>query len=821
MPGPGALHRRRRRASPKLARDRAQDVDDARRQPRALLRRPRRVRQRAPGARPRDPRRGARVRRQRDQRVRCRPRARRSTASARMLGRRASTARPSTRSTESANALGAVVDERDGRVDVGDDDELAAGALRSRPNGSRPPTPKLGKADRRRAQAHRAARARPARGVAPARGAAARRRRVGRTVGSSRRLRIAPVVGRRHARRPCCSTQRPGHRGVGNPRRQAAVAFTRASTRRRRTWGDGDEDDEPETGRGYAPLQTPSSFDWREQGMLYVGNDLPDPRRAAEPWLEQAGDRLCELVERGGRACARAVHVARQRRAVRRTAARAHGARRARAGRRRRRPAHPFVRRRRVVGARRHPFVLGRHRRARRLVRARRDRPHPVPVARRPVARGAPSARRSAAGSNAFAAVDLPAAALVLAQGAGRLIRRRDDRGVVARSSTRGSRRRPTGAAARAMPPFSRSIDLDEACAFLRDATAVPSSVPAGAPIPDLVEVRRTRSRAPVRRRRGGPLPRRQRLHDGVPARRTRRAREADGPGVGCARLCGPREDKRTVRAHDDRPCAAAVGSHAALPLARRSHVQQRARRGVRRASTGSSRCTTSTTSARPSRAPVTDADVAALDAVIAETNQLSDELRVDPRVPLRAHHDRQPQRPRRRAQHRAADAHRAARAVDEAPRLVARGARRRRLRRAQQHRGRARVRAAQGGRGRRAADGRARGVAGGRARGVGFARVAAAARRRVVAADGRRATATPTADGRRARARDAPRRRRRARPRTKASSRRGRRSRCRSRPRSTAPRARPACSTGGAASTTTSSPRCATTTSTAPRSTR
>ena len=43
----------------------------------------------------------------------------------------------------------------------------------------------------------------------------------------------------------------------------------------------------------------------------------------------------------------------------------------------------------------------------------------------------------------------------------------------------------------------------------------------------------------------------------------------------------------------------------------------------------------------------------------------------------------------------------------------------------------------------------------------------------------------------------------------------------CRSPPRSTAPRARSACSTGAAASPTTSNPRCAPTTSTARRSTR
>ena len=56
-------------------------------------------------------------------------------------------------------------------------------------------------------------------------------------------------------------------------------------------------------GRGYVALQTPSSFDWKEQGLLYVGKDLPDPGRANDAWIEQAGERLCRLVNAaGGRA---------------------------------------------------------------------------------------------------------------------------------------------------------------------------------------------------------------------------------------------------------------------------------------------------------------------------------------------------------------------------------------------------------------------------------------------------------------------------------------------------------------------------------------
>ena len=110
-------------------------------------------------------------------------------------------------------------------------------------------------------------------------------------------------------------------------------------------------------------------------------------------------------------------------------------------------------------------------------MRARRDRPHPVPVARaiRCTRRGASAPRRS--GSTRSRAVDLPAAALVLAQGAGRLIRTRNDRGVVAVLDSRLANRDYRTQLLTAMPPFRRSVDLDEACDFLKDAARrVPKS---------------------------------------------------------------------------------------------------------------------------------------------------------------------------------------------------------------------------------------------------------------------------------------------------------------------------------------------------------
>ena len=73
-----------------------------------------------------------------------------------------------------------------------------------------------------------------------------------------------------------------------------------------------------------------------------------------------------------------------------------------------------------------------------------------------------------AAGTSGFEEVDIPATATLLAQGAGRLLRRVDDVGVVAvmdsRLATRGYRR-PILAT---LPPFRRTIDPDEVEDFLR-----------------------------------------------------------------------------------------------------------------------------------------------------------------------------------------------------------------------------------------------------------------------------------------------------------------------------------------------------------------
>ena len=195
-----------------------------------------------------------------------------------------------------------------------------------------------------------------------------------------------------------------GDRGVGDTRRRASVHRARdpdgthanaqpGHVGRSRRRGHGGP---PNAGRGYVALQTASSFDWRSQGILYVAKDLPDPSRARDEWADEAGCAHLRARQRVGRPRARAVHVARQRQAVRRGAPRTNRPRHPRTGRAGSagRLIEAFVDDEAsvLVGT---PIVLGRHRRGRRGVRARRDRSHPVPGAGRALARGAAHTRRA------------------------------------------------------------------------------------------------------------------------------------------------------------------------------------------------------------------------------------------------------------------------------------------------------------------------------------------------------------------------------------------------------------------------------------------
>jgi ATP-dependent DNA helicase DinG len=81
-------------------------------------------------------------------------------------------------------------------------------------------------------------------------------------------------------------------------------------------------------------------------------------------------------------------------------------------------------------------------------------------------------ARRDRAGGRAFSVVDLPRAATLLAQGAGRLIRTADDRGVVAVLDPRLATAGYSAVLLAALPPMRRTIELGEVEDFLRQILA-------------------------------------------------------------------------------------------------------------------------------------------------------------------------------------------------------------------------------------------------------------------------------------------------------------------------------------------------------------
>jgi ATP-dependent DNA helicase DinG len=75
-------------------------------------------------------------------------------------------------------------------------------------------------------------------------------------------------------------------------------------------------------------------------------------------------------------------------------------------------------------------------------------------------------ARRERAGPAAFAVVDVPHAAVRLAQGAGRLIRTATDRGVVAVLDPRLAESSYRAAILAALPPMRRTRDREDVTAF-------------------------------------------------------------------------------------------------------------------------------------------------------------------------------------------------------------------------------------------------------------------------------------------------------------------------------------------------------------------
>jgi len=85
-------------------------------------------------------------------------------------------------------------------------------------------------------------------------------------------------------------------------------------------------------------------------------------------------------------------------------------------------------------------------------------------------------ARRDRAGGRAFSLVDLPRAATLLAQGAGRLIRNAEDRGVVAVLDPRLATASYRGVLLSTLPPMRRTVDRTEVESFLRRALEQPAA---------------------------------------------------------------------------------------------------------------------------------------------------------------------------------------------------------------------------------------------------------------------------------------------------------------------------------------------------------
>ncbi len=231
------------------------------------------------------------------------------------------------------------------------------------------------------------------------------------------------------------------------------------------------EDDEEveRPGLGYVDLEVESPFDFREQAMLYVPRHLPEPKDPK--WAEAATAETARLADAAG---GRALVLCTSRAAVDRMAAAL-----------RSETDHPVL----VQGESAKGVLLARFAEDEHscLVATRSfwtgvDIPGPscvlVVLDRLPFARPddpLAQARREQAerhGGSGFGDVDLPAAALVLAQGAGRLIRSRADRGVVAvldrRLATAGYR----NALLDALPPMRRVVDPEVVAEFLATCTA-------------------------------------------------------------------------------------------------------------------------------------------------------------------------------------------------------------------------------------------------------------------------------------------------------------------------------------------------------------
>jgi len=235
--------------------------------------------------------------------------------------------------------------------------------------------------------------------------------------------------------------------------------------------GDDDDDEDPvaEAVEGAAPyreLRLGSPFDHREHALLYCAAGLPDPRQMPKSFDDAAVDELAGLMEAaGGRTLALFTSHRMLRLAADTLRDRFPWALHVQDG-----PPQPgLIERFRddeqscllaTMGYWQGVDVPGRS-----LSLVVIDR-LPFPSPKDPLL----DARREAArraGLDSFQAVDLPLAATLLAQGAGRLVRSATDRGVVAVLDRRLARSGYRNALLDSLPPMRRTIDGAEVRAYL------------------------------------------------------------------------------------------------------------------------------------------------------------------------------------------------------------------------------------------------------------------------------------------------------------------------------------------------------------------
>ena len=239
-----------------------------------------------------------------------------------------------------------------------------------------------------------------------------------------------------------------------------------------------DRDDEQPPSR-WRHLDVGSPFDYRRQGQLWVANSLPDPGRFPLAWAKEVDELLVELVEAaGGRTLGLFSSTA--------AAARAAAAVRAATD------LPILLQGEDSAGALQHRFASA----ARTCLFGTRSFWQGVDVPgsacqlvvldRIPFAHVEDpllKARLAAAGDRGFMEVTLPPAAVLLAQGAGRLIRSTTDRGVVVVLDPRLSTARYGSVLRQTLPGFYLAHDKARVIASLRaiDSEAAPLA-PAGPP---------------------------------------------------------------------------------------------------------------------------------------------------------------------------------------------------------------------------------------------------------------------------------------------------------------------------------------------------